>query len=247
MKRFVFVTVALLFLTVWVTSCGGRGGATYQAPHSFGSAAVVNPSQTDQPSAPADTGGTQGSPPAAPETPLAPQFGNPGVAQLQGAAGGGIAQPTFQTPMPPGGFHLVSPVNPQSGTYRMWNIQDGAKYFAPPLPPSQQGDYPGVHKFTDPRTGYTYDVVAGQVIVLFNSTVGSPEDINTDPGYLNDSRVQAFIQETRITVGGSLPGIRCILALLPPDTSIEFAVSEWPTMYADIIEDVSPNDLGRPD
>lgn len=196
----------------------------YQAPHSSGSMVASAPNQNDQPSAPAGTGGTQGAPPAAPETPLTPEFSNPGVGSLQGSIGGGVGQPTFQTPMPPGGFHPASSGIPASAPWT-WSVLAGLQDSSPPQPPSGGGYDPAIGEFTDSGTGCNFPVMDGEVAVVFS----------VPP---NDPRVQEFIKETRTVWGGSLPFIRAVTLLLPPDTSVEYAVEHWPQQYPDIIESV---------
>jgi len=89
-----------------------------------------------------------------------------------------------------------------------------------------------IRPYTDPVTGETYDIVDGVVIIQLKVGVDSP-------------KMQAFVNETGITVIGGLPEFQTIDAVLPKGITVEYAVQNWPSMYADVVASVSPDSAGQ--
>lgn len=118
-----------------------------------------------------------------------------------------------------------------------------------------------IRQFTDPRTGQTYDIVDGEVLVMFTNPPSFPDEVSGtafdelpllavpigDPAVLETSDILSFEQQTGIFVGGKLPAIKTIRAILPQGTTVEYAVQNWPQQYPDLVADVSPNSVGVPD
>jgi hypothetical protein len=121
-----------------------------------------------------------------------------------------------------------------------------------------------IRPFTDPRTGETYDIIDGRVIVAFTNPPVLPEmDPNyfdteilpTDPYYMqftvpeisNDPAIQAFIAAENLTVYSEWNTVKGIGAVLPEGQTVEDAVANWPMEYAGLIEEVSPDRIVNSD
>jgi subtilisin family serine protease len=105
--------------------------------------------------------------------------------------------------------------------------------------------------------GETYRIVDGRVLVGFTNP---PEPPQYDPNYYDVERsdhdplmmelcpivedipaVAAFIQAENLTVYCDWPPAKAIAVILPEGTTVEDAVSNWPTEYPDLIESVEPD------
>jgi len=105
--------------------------------------------------------------------------------------------------------------------------------------------------------GETYRIVDGRVLVGFKNP---PEPPQMDPNYYDVERpdndpvmmalcpiveeipeVAAFIQAEGLTVYCDWPPAKAIAVILPEGTTVEDAVSNWPTEYPDLIEAVEPD------
>jgi hypothetical protein len=121
-------------------------------------------------------------------------------------------------------------------------------------------DYPVVRPYTDPTTGETFDIVDGEVLVSFRNMPMFSENVDPHafeetpptatpiggPEVLGTPEIEAFIQETGITVDCELPPIATIGAVLPPGTTVEDAIQNWPQQYPNLVKAVQPNDICRP-
>lgn len=116
--------------------------------------------------------------------------------------------------------------------------------------------------FLDPRTGQTYDIIDGRVLVAFKNPPPVPQ---VDPNYFDVERspndmaysipyppvvtdpvIAAFIAAENLTVVSEWLCIKSIGALLPEGQTVLDAVVNWPVEYSSIIEQVDPDALGTP-
>jgi len=114
--------------------------------------------------------------------------------------------------------------------------------------------------FTDPRTGETYDIIDGRVIIAFQNPPVIPEvDPNyfdeivsyDDPYYddfrdgyaavIGDPEVDLFIANENLVVFSEWTPLRGIAAFLPEGQSVEDAVLNWPIEYPDLVLAVDPD------
>jgi hypothetical protein len=91
----------------------------------------------------------------------------------------------------------------------------------------------GFVDFTDPRTGDTYRVVAGVVMVNCKLPLDHP-------------KVLAFIEAEKLAISESIPEFMYFVAYLPPETTLEDAVGNWPSEYPDVVIAVDPDSLISP-
>ncbi len=117
-----------------------------------------------------------------------------------------------------------------------------------------------IRDFTDPRTQETYPIIDGRVIIAFKNP---PEYPDVDPNYFDeeispedeyyhqtsystvseDQDVADFVLAEELAVFVEWNAVKCIGALLPQGTSIEYAVEYWPDEYPDLIDSVDPDAL----
>ena len=102
----------------------------------------------------------------------------------------------------------------------------------PPKQPGQQWQHGEIRPYTDPVTHQTYDIIEGFVIVRFKVDTASPE-------------VETFIQQTGVTVVSEWPATQSMAFELPQGVTVEYAVQNWPSMYADVVASVSPDSAGQ--
>lgn len=91
----------------------------------------------------------------------------------------------------------------------------------------------GFVDFTDPRTGDTYRVIAGVVMVNCRLALDHP-------------KVLAFIAAEKLVLAESIPEFMYFVAYLPPETTLEDAVGNWPSEYPDVVIAVDPDSLISP-
>lgn len=85
-----------------------------------------------------------------------------------------------------------------------------------------------IRDFTDARDGRTYEIIDGRALVAFFM----PVDM--------DSAWQ-FVADENLDVLSEWWMIGAISVLLPPGTSVEEAVGDWPDEYPELIESVAPD------
>ncbi len=115
-----------------------------------------------------------------------------------------------------------------------------------------------IRDFTDPRTQETYPIIDGRVIIAFKNPPVFPE---MDPNYfdierdLNDCYYQllsyvqvlqnqdvaGFVQTENLYIYAEWDCVKGLGATLPLGTTVEYAVSQWPQQYPDLIESVDPD------
>ncbi|MEP0814076.1 MAG: S8 family serine peptidase [bacterium] len=116
-----------------------------------------------------------------------------------------------------------------------------------------------IRPFTDPRTGQTYDIVDGRVIVAFKNPPVLPlmdenyfdvERFQTDPCYsiqypliVGDPEIDTFIIAENLTVYSEWRAHRSMAAILPEGTSVEEAVANWPATYPALVLSADPDSV----
>jgi hypothetical protein len=122
--------------------------------------------------------------------------------------------------------------------------------------PFEEIDWPIV-PFTDPRTGETYNIAEGRVLVKLTNTPQLPQ---MDPNYFdvehnvnepyygiayhpltNDPAVAAFVAAEQLEVFTGWPEIGSIGVILPEGTTMLDAVQNWPTEYPDVVQAADPD------
>jgi subtilisin family serine protease len=120
--------------------------------------------------------------------------------------------------------------------------------------------------FTDPRSGETYDIVDGRVIVALTNPPQLPvmpfdyfdvERPSTDPYYTamqlsfqtgtgtGSPAVAAFIAAENLEVYSEWPAVGSIAVLLPPGETVLDAVTRWPVQYPLVVAAADPDSIGE--
>lgn len=102
---------------------------------------------------------------------------------------------------------------------------------------------PYTRLFKDPRDGSEYLIYDGTVIVAFKDWERFE---NLDHDMAEEPDVRAFLAAENLKVRYESPHIGSMQVILPPETTVEEAVSRWPEQYPELIESVDPNSLGEP-
>jgi hypothetical protein len=116
--------------------------------------------------------------------------------------------------------------------------------------------------FTDPRSGETYDIIDGRVIVALTNPPLLPQmpfdyfDVErppTDPYYLalqgvqhpcaGDSAVSAFVAAENLEVYSEWPMVGSIAVALPQGETVLDAVTRWPQQYPLVVAAADPDSL----
>jgi Subtilase family len=114
-----------------------------------------------------------------------------------------------------------------------------------------------IRDYLDPVSGQTMRIVDGVVMVGF---IDPPPPANVDANYFDvpisasdpvyagtyyqivgDPEIDAFIANEGLDVFAEWPVIASMAAKLPPGTTVEQAVSEWPVEYAGLVVAVEPD------
>jgi len=99
---------------------------------------------------------------------------------------------------------------------------------------------PYTRLFKDPRDGSEYLIYDGTVLVAFKDPERF-EDLDHDMAEEPD--IKAFLEAENLKVRNESPHIGSMQVILPPETTVEEAVGEWPDKYPDLIEAVDPNSV----
>ena len=118
-----------------------------------------------------------------------------------------------------------------------------------------------IRDYYDPELGENIPIIDGRVIIAMRNPPPAPDvdpnyfDDESVPSYgdvypvypdvLDDPRVIQFLAETGATPFSEWLSIRAFGVLLPPGTSVESAVANWPGQY-DFIEEVGPDCFYEP-
>jgi subtilisin family serine protease len=112
--------------------------------------------------------------------------------------------------------------------------------------------------FTDPRTGGTYNIIDGRVIVVFRNPPQLPlmdpnyfdvERSGAEPYYqtgytnFNTPAIQAFLAAEHLTEYSEWAEIACMGVSLPPGGTVLDAVMRWPVQYPSLIETIDADAL----
>jgi subtilisin family serine protease len=152
----------------------------------------------------------------------------------------------------PGGMDLGQGAGGQGGGGVLDN-------YDPNQDPFETTEWPIV-PFTDPRTGETYDIIDGRVIVALTNCPQLPQmpfdyfDVErppTDPYYAalqaalhpctNDPAVRAFVEAEHLQVFNEWPAVGAIAVVLPPGGTVLDAVTRWPQQYPAVVEVADPD------
>lgn len=99
---------------------------------------------------------------------------------------------------------------------------------------TENPDANGFVDFVDPRDGNSYRVVAG--IVMVNCKLA-----------LDNPKVLAFIEAEKLVLSESVPEFMHFVAYLPPETTLEDAVGNWPSEYPEVVISADPDRAISPD
>jgi hypothetical protein len=115
-----------------------------------------------------------------------------------------------------------------------------------------------IASFTDPRSGETYDIIDGRMIISLTDTPQQPvmdpnyfdvEHLLYDPQYqvsahpmLGDPAVSAFIAAEQLQVFAAWPEIGALGVVLPPEQTVLDAVVRWPAQYPAVVLAADPDE-----